>query len=164
MAEEIQENEGQVKGSSETTPEVEQIRKEREDYLEGWRRAKADFINYKKDELKRFKQIAEFGNEELIRNLIPVLDSFALGLTMLEKAGVVEKGVYMIKSQLEDVLRRQGLQRIIVTAGDKFDPNYHEAVGTVPSGDAAGTIVEEMEAGYVLHGKVIRPARVKIAQ
>ena len=63
--------------------ELEKISKERDEYLDGWRRSKADLINYKKEELKRLEEMAKFGNEEVIRDLISVLDSFELALVTL---------------------------------------------------------------------------------
>lgn len=140
---------------------LEKAEKEKEEYLDGWKRAKADLINYKKDELKRLEEVARFGSESLILELISILDDFDLALTTLEKQSAAEKGVYLIRSRFEDILKRRGLERIKVEAGDKFDPNYHEAIAAV-SGGEEGFIAEEVEAGYTLHGKVIRPARVKV--
>lgn len=143
--------------------DLDKISRERDEYLDGWRRSKADLINYKKDELKRLEEMAKYGNEELIRDLISVLDSFELAISTLEKSGSkIEKGVYMIKAQLEDILRRRGLNKIKVALNDKFDPNYHEAVGTLEGDGESGNIAEEVEAGYLLYNKVLRPVRVKI--
>lgn len=141
--------------------EVKALKKERDEYLDGWKRAKADLINYKKDELKRLEEVARFGSESLILELISVLDDFDLALATLEKQEAAEKGIYLIKSRFEDILKRRGLERIKVERGDKFDPNYHEAISTVEGG-AENTIAEEVEAGYLLHGKVIRASRVKV--
>lgn len=143
--------------------DLDKISRERDEYLDGWRRSKADLINYKKDELKRLEEMAKYGNEELVRDLISVLDSFELATSTLEKSGSkIEKGVYMIKAQLEDILRRRGLSKIKVALNDKFDPNYHEAVGTLEGDGESGNIAEEVEAGYLLYNKVLRPVRVKI--
>jgi len=149
--------------------ELEKSIRERDEYLDGWKRVKADFINYKKEELARLEEIVKFGSEDVIRDLIPVLDSFELGLASLEKAGPVEKGVYMIKGQLEDVLRRRGLEKIKVTPGEVFNPVYHESVGTVEANIStasyqSGTVAEEVETGYVLQSKVLRPARVRLVK
>ena len=141
--------------------EIEKLAEERDEYLDGWRRAKADLINYKKDELKRLEEVARFGSESLILELISILDDFDLALATLEKQGTAEKGVYLIRSRFEDILKRRGLERIKVETGDKFDPAIHEAISTVDGGEE-GTVAEEIEAGYTLHGKVIRPARVKV--
>lgn len=139
------------------------VSQERDEYLDGWRRSKADLVNYKKDELKRLEEMAKYGNEEVIRDLISVLDSFELAISVLEKSeGRVEKGVYLIKAQLEDILRRRGLNKIKVALNDKFDPNYHEAVGVLEGNGESGNIAEEVEAGYLLYNKVLRPIRVKL--
>lgn len=143
--------------------ELEKVSKEKDEYLDGWRRTKADLINYKKEELRRLEEVAKFGSEEVIRDLISVLDSFELALSTLEKPDTkIEKGIYMIKNQLEDILKRRGLQRIKVNKGDKFDPNYHEAVGSIVEDGPSGAIAEEVEAGYMLYDEVLRPIRVKL--
>lgn len=138
--------------------------KERDEYLEGWKRAKADLINYKKDEAKRFEAMVKFSQEAVIRDLIMVLDSFDLAISALEKEGKVEKGIYLIKSQLEDVLKNYGLEKIIISVGQPFDPALQEAIVSVESEKPSGTVVEEIERGYLLSGKLIRPARVKVAK
>jgi len=143
---------------------LEKCAKEKEDYLNGWKRAKADLINYQKDEAKRFEEILKFGNMDLTRDLIPVLDSFDLALTMLEREGKAEKGVYMIRSQLEDALKKRGLERVSVSLGQPFDPNLHESVGEIESEHTPGTIALEIERGYLLNGRVVRPARIKLAK
>ncbi len=138
--------------------------KQRDEYLAGWQRAKADFINYKKDEVRRFEDMIRFANEDLLEELIDVLDSFDLGLAALEKAGPVEKGVYMVRSKLESVLKQRGLERLSVKAGDMFDPSLSEAIVEAESDQPAGTILEIIEAGYKLHDKILRPARVKVSK
>jgi len=144
--------------------ESEKLKKERDEYLSGWQRAKADFINYKKDELKRLEEVARYGSEELMGELITILDNFDLGLQALEKSGPVEKGVYIIRTQIEDVLKRRGLERINLKPGDKFDPTVAEAIAEVESDKPAGTIVEEIESGWRLYDKIVRPARVKVSK
>lgn len=138
--------------------------KEKDEYLNGWKRAKADLINYQKDEGKRFEEILKFGATDLVKDFIPVLDSFDLALTVLEKEGKAERGVYMIRTQLEDVLKKRGLERVAVSVGAPFDPNLHESIGEVEAGEPPGTIVEEVERGYYLNGRVVRPARVKLSK
>ncbi len=138
--------------------------KQRDEYLAGWQRAKADFINYKKDEARRFEEMIRFANEDMLEELIGVLDSFDLGLAAMEKAGPVEKGVYMIHSKLEDIMKQRGLIRLPVKAGDKFDPSLSEAIVEVESDQPAGTILEIIELGYKLHDKILRPARVKVSK
>lgn len=136
----------------------------RDEYLAGWQRAKADFSNYKKEEAGRFEEVVTYSVESFIRELITVLDSFDLCIAALEKQGLAEKGVYMIRAQLEDVLKRRGVVRITVSSGDAFNPSVHEAVASVESSEPDGTVLEEVEAGYMLHAKVIRAARVRVAK
>ena len=145
------------------TEDPDKLSKERDEYLAGSQRAKADLANYKKDELKRLEEIVRFANAEIILDTIRVLDSFELGLAAMEKMGEVEKGVYLIKSQLEDVLKKYGLEHIEIKPGDKFDPGFQEAVASV-EGEAPqdGLIAEEVERGYTLHGKVLRAPKVKV--
>src|SRR3989338_4834629 len=143
--------------------DLDRVSKERDEYLDGWRRSKADLLNYKKEELRRLEEMAKYGNEEVIRDLISVLDSFELAIGTIEKSeSRVEKGVYMIKAQLEDILRRRGLNKIKVAVNDKFDPSYHEAVGSLEGDGESGNIADEIEVGYILYNKVLRPSRVRL--
>lgn len=153
--------------------ELEKCKTQCEEYLNGWKRAKADLINYQKDETKRFEEFAKYASKELIRELITVMDSFDLAIAAMAssaqgsggpKGDKVDKGTLMIRTQLEDVLKKQGLERIPVTVGDAFDPGVHEAVAAVESAELPGTVIEEVERGYMLNGRVIRPARVKVAR
>ncbi len=144
--------------------DLEKCQKEKDEYLDGWKRAKADLINYKKDEAKRFETMIKFSNESLVRDLIIVLDSFDLALIVLEKDGKAEKGIYLIRAQIEDILRQNGLERVIISVGQQFDPSLQEAVASVESDKPSGIIIEEVERGYMLHGKLVRPARVKVAK
>src|SRR5690348_17419356 len=93
---------------SDLEKKLTEVEAKRDEYLAGWQRAKADFINYKKEEMKHLEEIARYGSEDLIKDLISVLDNFDLGLRSLEKHGPVEKGVYLIRSQIEDILRKRG--------------------------------------------------------
>lgn len=128
-----------------------ELEKKCEEYLNGWKRSQADFINYKKDEIRRFEEILKFSNEVLIRDILPVLDS----LTLAKEAP--------IKRQLEDILRKNGVEEVLVKIGDQFDPKFHEAIVEVEAVSTlqSGQIAEEVEKGYTLHGKLIRPAKIK---
>lgn len=164
--------ENKQNSSSQPIPEPEQApddklaacEKQRDEYLAGWQRARADFLNYKRDEAARFEQMLKFANEDLLEELIGVLDSFDLGLQALEKTGPVEKGVYMIRAKLDDVVKQRGLEKLPVKIGEKFNPSISEAIAETESEQPAGTILEIIEHGYKLHDKVLRPARVKISK
>lgn len=141
-----------------------EVEKQRDEYLAGWQRAKADFINYRKEEMKHLEEVAQYGNQGLILDLISVLDNFDLGLRALEKNGPVEKGVYLIRTQIEDILKKRGLAKIEVKEGEALDPGVAEALSEVPSEKPPGTVVEVIESGYRLHERVLRPARVIVSK
>ena len=144
--------------------QIEEMTARRDEYLAGWQRAKADLINYKKEELQRVQETARYGSENLIKDLISVLDNFDLALRTLEKAGPVEKGIYLIRTQIDDILKKRGLEKIELKSGDSFDPAIAEALSAVDAEQPPGTIVQEIEPGYRLHEKVLRPARVIVSK
>ncbi len=142
--------------------ELERCKSQAEEYLNGWKRAKADLVNYQKDEAKRFEEVIKFANKDFIKDLITVLDSFDLAITSL--GDKVEKGFMMIRTQLGDSLKKHGLEGMAVKIGDDFDASRHEALIAVESDAPPGAIVEVIEKGYLLNGQVVRPARVKISK
>ena len=168
MEEQNQQTTPLVDSSNADTPnsesDTETIRKERDEYLDGWKRAKADLLNYKKDEAKRFESVLKFSNEQILKDLLIVLDSFDLAIAALGDETKTEKGIFLIRAQFEDVLKRYGLERVSANVGEIFDPALHEAVAAIESAQESGTITEEVERGYMLGGKIIRPARVKVAK
>ncbi len=143
---------------------IVKLESEKEEYLNGWKRAKADLINYKKEETARLENFAKFSNEMLTADLIPALDSFELSLSVLKDGDPAKKGMELIRSQLEDILKKHGLERIKIQRGDPFDTNLAEAVGEVNAAEPPGTIAEEVSGGYRLHNKVIKPVRVKLSK
>ncbi len=140
------------------------LEREKAEYLDGWKRAKADLINYKKEEAQRLENFAKFSNEMLVSELITILDSFELSLSMISEDDAARKGMILIKNQLEDLLRKNGLERIQIKRGDPLDTNLEEAVGEMNSAEPPGTIAEEVSGGYKLHRKVIRAVRVRISK
>ena len=134
--------------------------KQRDEYLAGWQRAKADFMNYKKEEMEHLEEVSRYGSAEFMKELIAVLDNFDLALRTLEKEGPVEKGIYLIRTQIEDILKKRGLEKIDIKEGDVFDPAVAEALAEVEAEKSPGTVVEIIEPGYRLYEKVLRPARV----
>jgi molecular chaperone GrpE len=144
------------------------VEKDRDEYLAGWQRAKADFVNYKKDETERLEDLAKYGNANLIKELLGVVHSFDLATRIIEKnkgeLNDFEKGVFLIKSQLEDVLKKRGVQLITIKEGDVFDPAIAEAMLEVESDKLPGTVIEVLEPGYRLHDKIMRAAKVTISK
>jgi molecular chaperone GrpE (heat shock protein) len=149
-----------------TTDELKQQLDEaiaqRDEYLNGWQRAKADFMNYKKGEAKNLDDLSKYGNEKIIKELLSILQTFDLALEDMQKKGAVDKGIELIRSQFEDVLKRRGIEKIELKPGDMFDPATAEAMMEVEADGPPGSIVEIMEPGYRLHEKVLRAAKVSI--
>ncbi len=136
---------------------------ERDQYLDGMKRLKAEFDNYRK-RAERDRQAQAVGvQQELIKSLLPVVDNLERAVVALDQAGDVSTGVDMVRVQLEDVLASRGVAKI-EAEGAQFDPHLHEAVATIPTPDAPpGTIVEVVQTGYVLGETVIRPSTVVVA-
>jgi molecular chaperone GrpE len=161
--------------------ELKQCESERKEYLDGWQRAKADHVNYRNDEGKRFEDMARFVTTGLIQDILPVLDSFAAlenifkgeprpsedGRDLALGHGLpkeVERGVLLIRSQFEDILKKRGLAEINVQAGETFNPEVHESTGETESDQPPGSVAEVIQKGYTLGEKVLRPARVTLAK
>ncbi len=134
----------------------------KEEYLNGWQRVKADLINARKDDERRNQDFAKFANFMLISDILPILDSFNLALEN-EKDSKFSKGVLLIKMQLEDILGKYGFSSI-KSAGEKINLQLHEIVGEVESEKEEGIVIEEIQKGYLLNGRVIRPARVRVSK
>jgi len=146
--------------------ELEECQKQRDEYLAGWQRAKADFINNKKEEAERMEGIMKYIGEEMVLMLIPVIDNFDLvekNLSEEDKKNDKIKGILQIKSQIQEILKINSVEEIN-TKEAKFDPNFHEAIEQVESDKESGTILEELQKGYLINGKVIRPSKVKVAK
>lgn len=172
MAEENEKKEQELQKSE--TPELKEIKEKlmeceklKEEYLNGWQRERANFLNYQKDINKKMEEVVRFANEELIIELLNVLDSFDISINSLSIEGLTEnerkivRGLELIQAQLLNILKLKGLEQISVKAGDDFDPSIHEAVEII-EGEEDGKIAEEIIKGYKLNGKIIRPAKVKI--
>lgn len=130
-------------------------------------RSLADLENSKKRLQRDREDYAKYAAETFARELLPIIDSLSQALVAVDKqsdTNAVVKGVHLIYRQLLGVLEREGVKRI-PSVGEPFDPHRHEAVGQVEPTDGVndGAIVEEVQTGYVLHGKIIRPALVKVA-
>ncbi len=147
--------------------ELQAAQAEAEEYLDGWRRAQAEFANYKKRQRAEQKRIQEFANADLIRKLLPVLDDFDRAMaTMpapLHKLSWSE-GLLMVRHKLDVILQSEGVEPI-ETEGEAFDPHYHEAVTHEElEGYDEGDIIGEVQRGYVLGERVLRPALVRVAK
>ncbi len=146
---------------------LEECQKQKADFLAGWQRARADFLNYKKEEMERIGDLLNYANAGLILKILPILDNFDLAEKKISenlKNDENVKGILQIKTQILDFLKNQGIEEI-KTIGEKFDPNFMEVMEEIKKPETeAGTVVEEVKRGYKIHGKVIRPAKVKVSK
>ncbi len=130
-------------------------------------RLRADFENTKK-RLERDKQDAiKFANERLLIEILPIMDNLDRALASLNEGHdpeKVSKGLKMAQEELHQVLELHGVQRV-KGLGEDFDPQIHEAVGAVEKeGAKEGSILEEIQRGYLLNGRLLRPSKVLIVQ
>jgi len=161
---------------------LEECQKLKDEYLTGWQRERADFLNYKKGELERVGEILKYADVGLVLKVLPILDNFEIAEKKLAENLKVDelrssspfadarvndeniKGLLQIKNQILDFLKNQGVEEI-KSLGEKFNPNFQEIVEIVETKDKeSGVVIEEIQKGYKLHGKVLRPAKVKVAK
>ncbi len=148
-----------VKKLKEKLKEAEAKSKE---YLDGWQRAQAEFVNVRKRDEEAKLEFLKFSNTQLLIQFLPVLDSLELSLLHPAMAGQAATGLEVIYKQLLSVLKSNGLEEEN-PIGLSFDPRRHEAVGEVEVKDESEDqkVVEVVQKGYILSGKIIRPAKVK---
>ena len=140
---------------------------ERDSYYDKYIRAHAEFENAKKRIEKEKGDFLKYANEGFIIDFLPIIDSLEISEKHIKEAKdfkAVQEGVDMIHLQIQKFLKDIGVERV-KTAGEKFNPNLHEAVETVDLKDKEeGIIVEELKPGYTFNGKLLRPASVKIVK
>ncbi|HDI72788.1 MAG: nucleotide exchange factor GrpE [Candidatus Altiarchaeales archaeon] len=152
------------KSKKELEKEVEGLKKEIEELRKHSLRQRADFENYRKQLDREREEFMKYANEKLITQLLEVIDNFERALPELEKNDPESaRGIEMIYKQLMQILEKAGLRRI-EAIGKKFDPYYHEAFLREKSDEPEGTILEELQKGYMLNLKVIRHSKVKVSK
>jgi|SRR6266404_3426956 len=128
-------------------------------------RLAADFDNYKKRAARERQEYIAFANERLLKELLPILDDLERALDAAEQheEGQLEDGVRLVYRSLASLLERQGVQQI--PTDGKFDPHVHEALLAQPSEDAeTGAVIDVVQKGYKIGDRVVRPARVIVAE
>ncbi|MEM4397831.1 MAG: nucleotide exchange factor GrpE [Candidatus Woesearchaeota archaeon] len=138
-----------------------ELQKKIDELTETIKRVQADFINYKNRAEKEKLYCIEYGNADLIKKLLPVLDSFDLALQNAVDFEKFKKGIEMVYAQLLDVLEHEGLKKI--DANGKFDPYKHEVLLKSESDKEEDEILQELQKGYMLKDKVLRHTKVKIS-
>lgn len=147
--------------------ELQQIRAKADEYLAGWQRAKADYLNLKKQSEKEKEDIARFASAAMVMELLPIYDNMKRALEHIpadQRELEWVKGIGHILSQFRQFFAKFDLEEI-KTVGEKFNPELHHAVGKEKvEGTAPDTIIAEVGTGFSIQGKVIEPAKVRVAE
>ncbi len=147
--------------------ELGECQKLRDEYLAGWQRERADFLNYKKKEMERIEELVKYASEGLILNILPILDNFDIAEKKLPedvKGNKNVKGILQIRSQMLEFLKSQGVEEIH-SLGKEFDPKFMEVSEMVEEKKSKpGIVIEEIQRGYKIDNRVLRPAKVKVAK
>jgi len=149
--------------------ELKIAKKERQEYLDGWQKERADFANYKKDESKRLNFFADREKEKLLMDFLPVSDSFNMAFTNKEAWEKVDKnwrsGVEYIYSQILSVLENNNINQF-GEVGDIFNPTIHQSIDIVETKneDEDHTIARIDSKGFIMGERVLRPAKVVVYQ
>ena len=147
--------------------DIKKLTKQCDEYLNGWKLAKANLENYKKNTEKRQQEFREFMAADLVLDILPVHNHFKESLKHIpdndkKKDWVV--GITHIKSQLDKFLKDRGVEEI-KTVGEKFNPELHEAVSKRKDKNLESDIIlEECSTGYIMNGKVIMAAKVIVSE
>ena len=145
---------------------LEAKEKEAKENYERYLRTVAELDNYKKRAARDKADILKYGKEDLVKDILPFLDSLDRALTHTDSndAQAFKSGIALIQDQLLCCLKKHGVERI-ESDGMNFDPNFHEALIQMDSADHQNNqIVSEMEKGYLLNGRLIRPSRVCVCK
>ena len=143
-----------------------QLQKERDAYKEQFLRAVADFDNYRKRIERERRELSEYAASDVLLELLPIIDNFerALQAPATGDTEAFKRGIELIHKQMLDLLRKRGVTHIDAQGAD-FDPNVHQAVIHEPSDEhREGEVMEELQRGYKLGDRLLRPAMVKVAK
>lgn len=153
-----------------TTEELDKLKaalKEKEQLQDKYLRLAAEFENFKKRMYKEQEQFLQFSNERILMQLLPIIDNFdrAREIAKGHKPGeVFSEGVEMILNQLHKLLKDNGVEKV-KTIGERFDPHIHEAIATIETDKYEEDIIaEEISSGYLINGKLLRAAKVRISK
>jgi molecular chaperone GrpE len=148
----------------ETQPDpLEEVRRERDALQDRLLRTAAEFDNYRKRMDRERRDLAEYTAGEAIKDLLPIIDNLERALQASALDDPLRKGVELIHKQMLEILRRRGVTPIEALGAD-FDPNVHEAVTQEESAQhREGEVMEELQRGYKVGDRLLRPAMVKVA-
>jgi molecular chaperone GrpE len=143
---------------------VEEVRREKDALQDRLLRTAAEFDNYRKRIDRERRDLAEVTAAELLTEVLPIIDNLERALAAASETDPLRKGVELIHKQMLDLLRKRGVKPIAALGAD-FDPNFHQAVIHEASTDhREGEVMEELQPGYLLGERLLRPAMVKVAK
>ncbi|WP_169976623.1 nucleotide exchange factor GrpE [Tautonia rosea] len=145
--------------------ELDEVVRQRDDYLEQLRRSQADFLNFQKRSRSQAEADRVYAAAPLANDLLAVMDNFERAIEAARQSGAegIITGLDMVHKQLLDALAKHGVEPISAM-GEAFDPNIHEALMQQPSAEhPEGTVVAELSRGYRLQDRVLRPSRVAVS-
>lgn len=146
---------------------LDSLRKQADENMERYLRTQADFDNFRRRSRLEKEDFAKYASSKVVEQLLPVLDNFERAIMASKDSKDIEsllKGIEMIQRQLGQVLEQEGLKHL-EAVGQPFNPEFHQAIMQVESEEhEEGTVVEELQKGYVFKDKVLRPAMVKVAK
>jgi molecular chaperone GrpE len=144
--------------------ELQKLKAERDSLLDRLARAQAEFENARRRATKEQQDFRDYAAADAIKALLPVLDSFERALQVKSEAGDFRSGVELIYKQLQDALAKLGV-RAIPAKGEPFDPRVHEAIEMVETSDVPDhEVLDELQRGYKIKDRLLRPAMVKVAK
>jgi molecular chaperone GrpE len=155
---------GAAVGESAGGAELEKLKAERDSLLDRLARAQAEFENARRRASKEQQDFRDYAAADAIKPLLPVLDSFERALQVKSEPADFRSGVELIYKQLQDALAKIGV-KAIPAKGEQFDPHVHEAIEMVETSNAADhEVIEELQRGYKIKDRLLRPAMVKVAK
>jgi len=146
---------------------LKECEKLKQEYLKGWQRERADFLNYKKGEMNRLQDLLNHFSESMILEILPILDNLERAEKNLPeklKKDDNVKGLLQIEKQIKNFLKGKDLKPI-KSLGEKFNPEFHEVAEQIETANkGSSVIIEEIQKGYKLQGKLVRPAKVRVSK
>ena len=144
--------------------ELQKLKAERDSLLDRLARAQAEFENARRRASKEQQDFRDYATMDTVKSLLPVMDSFERALQVKSEPGDFRSGVDLIYKQLQDALAKVGV-RPIPAKGEPFDPHFHEAIEMVETTEVPDhEVLEELQRGYKLKDRLLRPAMVKVAK
>ena len=161
-----QTSENKDEKKAESNSELEELKQKYDTLNQQYLRLAADFDNYRKRQAQEREDLLKFGTENALKKMIEVLDNFERGkkaLENVEDCAKVKESFDLVHKQVFDALSKLGLE-VIETEGKEFDPNFHDAVMQTPTSEhSENIIINELQKGYKMGDKVLRPALVNVA-